>query len=335
MSNDDNHQDPYRELLVEDIKSIYGFQHHLSSLRGLILGASLTVLGAIITYSRTNTDSLVPTTTGHPSGFKIATVHLLLLGIAYSTVRIVGAMNRAQLLFGTYIDAVQKKIGGAGFWHCLGKYIHDKGDKDTITHGFAIGVQQVSYAMSFYVLISCVYYLCTLSESVIENGVRISQLPALILGILLVLGSFFAAIKLTVWVYHYVPESVDTLSSAIASGNSKKVDNSRQAKSILAAMADVVRTEILPTILPAVSTHDADPRSAKAIRDAMADVVKNEIQINKDVGTNVTSRQEPECPGFASTPALPERMQEVPQPLSGGPLSRTEALGGSNLDCDG
>src|SRR5262249_12971867 len=100
MKNEDNPLQQYNNMLVDDVKSIYGFQHYLITVRGLILGASLTLMGAIITFTRTNSDRV-----GFEAGFATGSIHLLLLGIAYTTVMIMGSMNRAQWVFGAYIDS--------------------------------------------------------------------------------------------------------------------------------------------------------------------------------------------------------------------------------------
>jgi hypothetical protein len=188
---------PHEILLIEDVKSIYSFQHHLTTLRGLVLGATVAIMGAIITYSQTKLDNAGHTI--HENGFKIGSIHLTLMVIAVSMVMIMGALNRAQFVFGAYISSVQQKLAGNAFWSCLRQYLEATNHRDTIGHGFAVGVAWISYAMCVYVALGSADYLI---------AVWGTSPPFLHVG--LVLTSVVAALVLMAWTWCHVRNHVDT-----------------------------------------------------------------------------------------------------------------------------
>ena len=138
-----------RSLLIEDVKCIYTFQYYITTLRSGLLAACLAVIGGIISFTASvNNDPL-----------KLATVELTIMGIAVATTLMMGALNRAQYVFGAYVDAVQQKLGQAGFWAVWGEYTRAHGDRDSISHAHAIAVRVVGYFAACYVVGWNVYSL--------------------------------------------------------------------------------------------------------------------------------------------------------------------------------
>ncbi len=207
------------QVLFEDIKSVYGFQHYILNLRGLILGAGLALMGGIITYTLTKVDN-----SGYRAGFTIAAIHGLLLGIACSTVRIMGVMNRGQYVIAAYIRLAQKKLRANGFWDYVQEYLKiTKMDNDTVTHGFAVAVRQIGHAMCIYVFASsCDYGLIqwfrptgnqgnAIPRDVTANHEYSAQPKEIqIAGHFLVGVSALAAAVLFWWTSRHVRTQVDT-----------------------------------------------------------------------------------------------------------------------------
>lgn len=194
----------HERALLEDIKSIYGFQHQVTTVRGVILGACLTLIGAIIAYAQSRIDIGLP-----HGGFRLASIQLTLLGIAFSTVMIIGAMNRAQFVFGAYIDCVQCGLKYPGFWSCLRPYLETSKHKDTITHGYAIGVMLISYAITFYVALGTLdYFVVNYRLNSLSMAPEIAA--KMDFGSWLVFSSSVAAVAQAIWTRFHVRSRVDT-----------------------------------------------------------------------------------------------------------------------------
>ena len=215
----ENERSEYEKFLLDDIKSIYGFQHHLLNSRAIIIGASLALMGAIITYTRTKVDNATT------SEFTICCTHALLMGICFATILIIGAMNRAQFVFGAYIAAVQNELKRPAFWTSLFRYLDATNHTDTITHGFALCAKLMSLAMSLYVIASSLDY-GHLQEWQ-DHSFRV-------LGFSAAGGTVLAG-----WTYWHVHQRVDTT-------NFKK--------EIIDRMQEIVTSQIQLAIKPETST---------------------------------------------------------------------------------
>lgn len=135
MSHDKNNA-----FLDKEMECIYNYQISLSNMRHGILGACLTFVGLLISFVKPN--DIVA----------MAGVHAAVLLAVFTTIQMIGAINRGLFVFGSHLKWIQERYGSGGFWTYWPYYL-DRHDKhDSVTHSFVVVLRIMNYSVPVYVL---------------------------------------------------------------------------------------------------------------------------------------------------------------------------------------
>jgi hypothetical protein len=186
--------DESKDVLLEDMKCVYNFQICLTTLRHAVLGASLAAVSLIVTFAIAR----------QHEPFATVAVQFTLLGISFATIRITGALNRAQYVFGAYVRRIQESLGGVGFWICWSRYLRICGHNDSITYAFASYVRYLNWFLLILVIGQNSWLLSTEQHEMSQA--------------LLLSTSIIFTLALTLWNQWYISKRVDSR------GFSEKID---------------------------------------------------------------------------------------------------------------
>ncbi len=120
-----------REFLLKDCDSIYRYIQVLAQMRLAALGASITILGVVVSHS--GETELLPR-------FGIPAILLLLLTI---TIRMIAVLNRAVFVLFGHLASAEEEMGEMGFASYWQEYVK-RDSRDSASHAFTLACRGIN-----------------------------------------------------------------------------------------------------------------------------------------------------------------------------------------------
>jgi hypothetical protein len=172
-----------REFLMKDWEAAHKSRDNYSNMRLGVLGASLTILGLVVSLGK---DADYPGIIG---------IWSILLLVAFSGIRMLGAINRVVFVFGSQMALLEEELGEIGFATCWG--VHIKKDvNDSASKAFLVAIRMVNVCVTFLVAASA----AAMVMGAQEGGVVRSRLMAVFI---------IAAVIAGIWNEIFIFKQVD------------------------------------------------------------------------------------------------------------------------------
>jgi len=135
-----------REFLLKDFDTVFQYRMSYSTMRLGALGASLTILGLVVSFT---SNTKYPLVLG---------IYLIMLMVVFATIQIIGAITRGIYVFGNHISWIEKELGVVGFSTYWGNYLKHN-SKDSGSFAFVVATRVINLAISIYVVLGIVDYI--------------------------------------------------------------------------------------------------------------------------------------------------------------------------------
>lgn len=197
-----------RDFLLTDYLAASDLLKNYSNMRITSVGASLALLGAVLT---------VPF---HKTQPELALMAIGVISIFYLSIRIIGTLNSNVYARCIHLEWVEERLNCVGFFSYWNAYVPNN-KSDAASNSYVLSAKLLNYGSSMYGLISA--YKIYLAEPVIKNFSICSysiQVSFIISGIVL-LSTLYVFIKNHI----YTNKDMDT--ALIISGIKKRFETQR------------------------------------------------------------------------------------------------------------
>ena len=130
-------------LLIKEYENIHKSLINNSNMRLGALGASLTLLGLVISFA---SNVKFP---------EILGVYIILIVVVFACIRIIAAVNRTIFVFANHIKWVEKELGIMGFSTYWGNYLK-KNIKDSGSYAFIVASRVINFSISVYIIFAAI-----------------------------------------------------------------------------------------------------------------------------------------------------------------------------------
>lgn len=145
-----------REFLLKDFDAIFGYRISFSAMRLGALGASLTILGLVVSLGK---GTQFPAVLG---------VYTIMLIVVFASIRIIAAINRGIFVFSNHIKWIEKELGEVGFSTYWGNYLRHN-VKDSGSYAFVVASRVINFAISTYVILGAWTTIAIEAEVVLRS----------------------------------------------------------------------------------------------------------------------------------------------------------------------